>query len=68
MTKNEKIRLAEIERHTANRAHDNGAMGRAFELSCARVRSGKTRVSKQGEADVAEEEAAPAEEVAADAE
>ena len=52
MTKNEKIRLAEIERHTANRTYDNGAMGRAFELSCARANSSKTRVSKQGEADV----------------
>ena len=52
MTKTERIRFAEIERHTANRAHDNGAMGRAFELSCARANSRKTRVSKQGEADV----------------
>lgn len=51
MTKNEKLRLAEIARHTANSAYDPGAMGRAFELSCARVNSHKTKVSKQGEAD-----------------
>ena len=52
MTKYEKIRLTEIERHTANRVNDNGAMGRAFELTCARANSRKVRVSKQGEADV----------------
>lgn len=52
MTKYEKIRTDEMARHIANRARDNGAMGRAFELSCARTNSKKIRVSKQGEADV----------------
>lgn len=33
-------------------AHNPGAMGRAFELSCARAGSRKTCVSKQGKADV----------------
>lgn len=51
MTKTEKIRLAEIARHTANSEHDCGAMGRVFELQCARPNSRKTRVSKQGQAD-----------------
>ena len=52
MTKYEKIRNAEIERHISNRARDNGALGRAFELSCASAGSRKVRVSKQGQADV----------------
>ena len=33
-------------------AHNPGAMGRAFELSCARAGSRKTCVSKQGKVDV----------------
>ena len=35
-----------------NNAHNPGAMGRAFELSCARAGSRKTCVSKQGKVDV----------------
>lgn len=46
------IREAEIQRHAANIGHDDGANGRIFELSCASVYSRKTRVSKQGQADV----------------
>ena len=52
MSKFEKIRnekSAEILRNTA----DSGRFGRAFELSCARVYSSKTCVSKQGQNDVA---------------
>ena len=45
-------RDAEIMRHSANVGHDDGAMGRIFELECASVYSRKTRVSKQGQADV----------------
>ena len=51
-TKYQAIREAEIARHLANAAHDNGALGRAFELACASEYSRKTRVSKQGQADV----------------
>jgi hypothetical protein len=51
MTKYEKIRNAEIERHLANTGC-TGSKGRAFELTCARKNSRKTRVSKQGENDV----------------
>lgn len=46
------IREAEINRHLSNADHDDGALGRAFELSCASTYSRKTRVSKQGQADV----------------
>lgn len=52
MTKYEKIRIAEIERHTLNIEHDDGAQGRIFELECASAGSRKTRVSVQGKADV----------------
>lgn len=45
-------RIEEIKRHLANRGHDQGAMGRVFELSCASAGSHKTRVSKQGQADI----------------
>ena len=40
-----------IARELSN-AHNPGAMGRAFELSCARAGSRKTCVSKQGQVDV----------------
>lgn len=40
-----------IARELSN-AHNPGAMGRAFELSCARAGSRKTCVSKQGKVDV----------------
>ena len=46
------IRNAEIMRHAANADHDDGAMGRVFELECASAYSRKTRVSVQGKADV----------------
>lgn len=46
------IRAAEIERHTMNIGHDCGAAGRVFELECASAYSRKTRVAKQGQADV----------------
>lgn len=52
MTKFETIRNSEIARHSANADHDNGAMGRVFELKCASEYSRKTRVSVQGKADV----------------
>lgn len=52
MSKYSVIREAEIARHLANTERDMGARGRAFELSCASAGSHKTRVSKQGEADV----------------
>lgn len=45
-------RDAEIMRHAANIGHDDGAHGRIFELECASQYSRKTRVSKQGQADV----------------
>lgn len=51
MSKFETIRnekTAEILQNTA----DNGRFGRAFELSCARVKSHKTTVSKQGQSDI----------------
>lgn len=44
-------RMNAIEREL-NNAHNPGAMGRAFELSCARAGSRKTCVSKQGQVDV----------------
>lgn len=44
-------RMNAIEREL-NNAHNPGAMGRAFELSCARAGSRKTCVSKQGKTDV----------------
>lgn len=52
MNKYQAIRAAEIERHTANANRDDGAMGRVFELECASAYSRKTRVSKQGQADL----------------
>lgn len=52
MTKFERIRNAEIQRHFNNADNDNGAMGRVFELECASAGSRKVRVSKQGQADV----------------
>lgn len=51
MTKYEKMRQAEIARHYANRAHDDGAIGRIKELQRAGKNSRKTRVSKQGQVD-----------------
>lgn len=48
----ETIRNAEIMRHATNIGHDDGAHGRIFELECASQYSRKTRVSKQGQADV----------------
>lgn len=44
-------RMTAIARELSN-AHNPGAMGRAFELSCARAGSRKTCVSKQGKTDV----------------
>ena len=44
-------RLTAIAREL-NNAQNPGAMGRAFELSCARAGSRKTCVSKQGKVDV----------------
>lgn len=52
MTKYEKMRMLEIERHTKNINYDNGAKGRIFEIECASKNSKKTRVSKQGETDI----------------
>jgi len=51
MNKYEQLRQAEIKRHSANLT-DDGRNGRIFELTCAGVYSRKTRVSKQGQADV----------------
>ena len=51
MNKYEKARQTEIKRHLANRGHDDGAIGRAFELTCHTEHSHKTRVSSQGKAD-----------------
>ena len=51
MTKTEQIRIENAKRYLENTA-DSGRMGRAFELSCARIRSAKTCVSKQGQADI----------------
>ncbi len=51
-TKYQAMREAEIARHLANAEHDDGARGRAFELACASAYSRKTRVAKQGQADV----------------
>lgn len=50
--KYQRIRAAEIARHTNNIGHDNGAAGRVFELECASTYSRKTAVAKQGAADV----------------
>lgn len=52
MTKYEKIRESEILRHAENIGRDDGARGRIFEITCASVHSRKTRVSKQGQADI----------------
>ena len=52
MTKFERIRNAEIQRHFNNADNDNGAMGRVFELECASAGSRKVRVSKQVLADM----------------
>ena len=52
MNKYQAMRAEEVLRHTMNRAHDQGADGRIFELTCASENSRKVRVSKQGEADV----------------
>ena len=51
MAKFENIRNENITVILANTA-DDGRNGRAFELSCARVNSRKTCVSKQGKADI----------------
>lgn len=51
MNRYEKARQAEIKRHLANRGHDDGAIGRAFELTCHTEHSHKMRVSSQGKAD-----------------
>ena len=45
------IRNSEIERHLSHTT-DDGRFGRIFQLECASQHSRKTRVSKQGEADV----------------
>ena len=50
--KYQSIRNSEIQRHMANIGHDDGALGRVFELECASAGSHKTRVSVQGKADV----------------
>ena len=52
MNKYQAMRAEEVLRHTMNRANDQGADGRIFELTCASENSRKVRVSKQGEADV----------------
>lgn len=44
-------RNANMTRHLMNNA-DDGRFGRAFELTCARLNSHKTSVSKQGQVDV----------------
>lgn len=51
MAKYENIRNENISAILQNTC-DDGRHGRAFELSCVRVRSNKTRVSKQGKTDV----------------
>ena len=51
MSKFEKIRNEKTEKILKNAA-DDGRFGRAFELSCARVYSSKTCVSKQGQKDI----------------
>lgn len=51
-TKYQTMREAEIARHTANADHDCGWWGRVKELEMASEYSRKTRVSKQGQADV----------------
>ena len=51
MTKYEKARAMAIANELEN-AHNDGAKGRAFELSCVTASSRKTRVSAQGKADI----------------
>lgn len=51
MSKYENIRNEKMQAILENTC-DDGRKGRAFELSCARVQSRKTCVSKQGKADV----------------
>ena len=51
MNKSLNERNANMARHLMNNA-DDGRFGRAFELTCARLNSHKTCVSKQGQVDV----------------
>ena len=51
MNKALNTRNANMTRHLMNNA-DDGRFGRAFELTCARLNSHKTSVSKQGQVDV----------------
>ena len=51
MNKTEQIRIEKAGHYLENTA-DSGRMGRAFELSCARIHSKKTCVSKQGQNDI----------------
>lgn len=51
MNKALNTRNANMARHLMNNA-DDGRFGRAFELTCARLNSHKTCVSKQGQVDV----------------
>ena len=51
MSKYENIRNEKMQAILEN-VCDDGRNGRAFELSCARVQSRKTCVSKQGKADI----------------
>lgn len=52
MNKYQTMRASEIARHTANADHDCGWWGRVKELEYASENSRKTRVSKQGQADI----------------
>lgn len=47
----EEKRFSEMKRHYENRFHDDGAMGRIFELTCHTKYSTKTKVSCQDKAD-----------------
>ena len=51
MNKYEQKRIENANRYMQN-INDDGRNGRAFELSCVRVRSSKTEVSKQGQKDI----------------
>lgn len=51
MAKFEKIRNEKVEKILENTS-DSGRYGRTFELSCARIRSTKVSVSKQGQNDI----------------
>jgi hypothetical protein len=51
MNKYEQKRIENASRYLQN-INDDGRNGRAFELSCVRIRSSKTEVSKQGQKDI----------------